>query len=126
MTTWALVGRDELLATIDQQLANQEIRVLVLAGRGGIGKTRALGEAHKASRTVLFADDQLALTAESVEELPWTAPLGIVDDAHRREDLAALIGAATRQPSAPTLVPATRPHRIPRAAHLGATETRTT
>ncbi len=26
--TWALVGRDELLATIDQQLANQEIRVL--------------------------------------------------------------------------------------------------
>ena len=112
--TWALVGRDELLATIDEQLADQEIRVLVLVGRGGIGKTRilrALAEAHQASRTVLFADDQLALTAESVEELPWTAPLVIVDDAHRREDLAALIGAATRQPSAPTLVLATRPHR---------------
>jgi hypothetical protein len=112
--TWALVGRGELIAEIEQQLANRDARVLVLVGRGGIGKTRVLREvanAHKASRTVLFADDQIPLTAESVEELPWTGPLVIVDDAHRRDDLGPLISAATQRQNHPTLVLATRPHR---------------
>jgi hypothetical protein len=112
--TWALVGRGELLATLEQQLANRDVRVLVLVGRGGIGKTRVLREladAHKSSRTVLFADDQIPLTAESVEELPWTGPLVIVDDAHRRDDLGPLIGAAAQRQNHPTLVLATRPHR---------------
>lgn len=111
--TWTLVGRDELLTTVDQQLANQVVRVLVLVGRGGIGKTRvlrALAEAQQTQRTVLLADDQVPLTAESVEELPWTEPLVIVDDAHRREDLGPLI-AATRGSSPPTLVLASRPYR---------------
>jgi hypothetical protein len=112
--TWALVGRSELIAEIQQQLANRNARVLVMVGRGGIGKTRVLREladVHKSSRTVLFADDQIPLTAESVEELPWTGPLVIVDDAHRRDDLGALISAATQRQNHLTLVLATRPHR---------------
>lgn len=113
--TWEFVGRADLLAALSEQIAGGNARVLVLVGRGGIGKTRILrelAEGHKASRTVLFPDDQVPMSAESVEELPWTSPLVIVDDAHRQDDLGPLIGAARRREDPPTLLLATRPHQL--------------
>lgn len=113
--TWELVGRSEILRDLTEQISKGQARVLVLVGRGGIGKTRilrSLADAQKASRTVLFADDNVPITAESVEELPWTRPLVIVDDAHRRDDLDPLIGRVRRNEERPTLVLAIRPQRL--------------
>ena len=113
--TWELVGRTEILRELAEQISKGQARVLVLVGRGGIGKTRilrSLADAQKASRTVLFADDNVPITAESVEELPWTQPIVIVDDAHRRDDLDPLIGSVRRNEGRPTLVLAIRPQRL--------------
>src|SRR5205085_547841 len=112
--TWELVGRADLVRDITEQLESRGVRVLVLPGRGGIGKTRvlrAVADELKARRTVLFADDEVPLSAEAVEELPWTAPVVFVDDAHRRDDLAPLIGAVRRRDDPVTVVLATRPQR---------------
>jgi hypothetical protein len=113
--TWELVGRAEILREFDEQISKGQARVLVLVGRGGIGKTRilrSLADGLKTSRTVLFADDNVPVTAESVEELPWTHPIVIVDDAHRRDDLDPLIGSVRRNEGRPTLVLAIRPQRL--------------
>ncbi len=112
--TWELVGRSEILGDLTEQIS-KEVSVLVLVGRGGIGKTRilrSLADGQRASRTVLFADDNVPITAESVEELPWTRPLVIVDDAHRRDDLDPLIGTTRRKDERPTLILAIRPQRL--------------
>jgi hypothetical protein len=113
--TWELVGRTKILRELAEQISKDQARVLVLVGRGGIGKTRilrSLADAQKASRTVLFADDNIPITAESVEELPWTRPIVIVDDAHRRDDLAPLIGSVRHNEGRSTLVLAIRPQRL--------------
>jgi hypothetical protein len=110
--TWTLVGRDELIADILSAIGDDRVKVVVLSGRGGVGKTRLLKEVAERmtpTRTVLFVDDQVPLTAEIVEELPWTAPLVIVDDAHRRDDLGPLIGRCRRSAHPPTVLLSTRP-----------------
>jgi hypothetical protein len=113
--SWELVGRAEHLAALSGQLADSDKQVLVLVGRGGIGKTRllrAVATDQRSRREVLIADDQVDLSAEFVEELPWTGPLVVVDDVHRRDDLEPLLGAALRGEGSPTLLLATRPHKV--------------
>lgn len=112
--TWELVGRQELLQEILGKLAPNGARVVVIVGRGGIGKTRILRAVAEelADRAVLFADDHIPLTAESVEELPLTDPLVIVDDAHRRDDLGVLIGALRYRSDGLRVILAIRPQRL--------------
>jgi len=113
--SWELVGRAEILQQLAEQLSQGQARVVVLVGRGGIGKTRilrSLADAQKGSRTVLFADENVPMTAESVEELPWAGPLVVVDDAHQRDDLGPLIGRARSGEHHATLVLAIRPYRL--------------
>lgn len=112
--TWELVGREDLVEDLVAKLAPGGVRVAVIVGRGGIGKTRILREVSRriADRTVLFADDHVPLTAQSVEELPQARPVVIVDDVHRRDDLGPLIGAVRFLPDGPSVVLATRPQRV--------------
>ncbi len=113
--TWEFVGRADLLESLRAKLTDGKTKVGILVGRGGIGKTRILRELSQEleqQRSVLFADDSVPLTPESVEELPWTGPLVVIDDAHRRDDLDPLLGSTRRRDDGTFLLLATRPHRV--------------
>lgn len=108
-----LVGRaSELEALVDAALASS-VRVVVLAGRGGIGKTRLLRAAadalSEAGKRTLFTLDGGALTPEVVEDLPLDDTVVFVDNAHRGDVALALLLAATRRRDPLTVVLATRP-----------------
>jgi hypothetical protein len=110
--TWALVGRKEIVEAISVQLAAK--RVVVLPGRGGIGKTRLLRELAErdAEGRVLFAVDDVTITPESVEDLPSVAFTVVVDDVHRRDDLAPLLAGLVRRDRGEKLILSTRPQRL--------------
>jgi hypothetical protein len=113
--TWELVGRDAVVEELERVVTTEGVRVAVLVGRGGIGKTRVLRELcerQAAHTTVLIADENVPLTAEAVDELPWIRALIVVDDAHRREDLNLLLGATRRRDPRPTLLLASRPQGV--------------
>lgn len=112
--TWELVGRAEILDEVVGAVSAADLRAIVLPGRGGIGKTRllrALAE-RLADRRVLFVSDGAELTPADAEALPFAETVVVVDDAHRRDDLAALFAEAIRRTESVTLVLASRPQRI--------------
>jgi hypothetical protein len=107
-----LVGRVHELAELLDGVRTR--RVVILPGRGGIGKTRLLRAGADALTTagerVLFAADGVVLNADLVDFLPRERHVVFVDDAHRRvEDVSILLGAARSQQPGPTLVLAVRP-----------------
>jgi hypothetical protein len=108
--TYALVGRAQELAALDIFLTDLEKLVFVLSGRGGIGKSKVLqafAERAATSHTIYFALPDVAITLDSLNELPLTKTVLIIEDAHRREDLGMLLTYAAR--SRTKLVLATRP-----------------
>jgi hypothetical protein len=108
-----LVGRQALL---DDLLAFSESgreRVLVLPGRGGIGKSRLLREwaerldAAHPSRAVRLLNEGVPVSLEALDDLPAVPCLVAVDDAHNRTDLGLLL-AWLRERSDSKLLLATR------------------
>ena len=116
--TWQLVGRAEILDALIGAVDQADVRAVVLVGRGGIGKTRllrALSERlDQPERRILFALDDAEITAAAVEMPPLDDAVVVVDDMHRRNDLAfpLLVETARRQPGELTIVLATRPQRV--------------
>ena len=115
--TWELVGRDQLVQELAAAIEEPATRIVVVAGRGGIGKTRilrAVAGAAGGSRTVLFARDDAEFTDETVDELPFENAVVIVDDVHRRDpdELGPLLSLIQRRDPPITLVLATRPQRM--------------
>lgn len=107
---WALAGRDDVLG--DLSTALDQKRVVVLPGRGGVGKTRLLRAlAEQRGDRTLFALDDVPITAEAADDLPLTAITVVLDDVHRRDDLGPLLTEAVRRTDA-RLVLATRPQRL--------------
>jgi hypothetical protein len=91
-----LVGRQDLLDILMGFGEWGSERVLVLPGRGGIGKSRLLREwanrldsAHP-SRAVRLLSEGVPLSLESLDDLPAVSCVVAVDDAHRRTDLGPL------------------------------------
>jgi hypothetical protein len=109
--SWTLVGRGDLIARLTSEIERR--RIVIIPGRGGIGKTRLLKElAHRrGDDRVLLALDDVAITPESAEDLPFSAVTVMVDDVHRREDIPTLLTQAIRRTEPVTLVLATRPQR---------------
>lgn len=107
---WSLVGRDEILD--DLAAALERHRIVVLPGRGGVGKTRLLRAlaAQRGDRT-LFALDDVPITSEAVDDLPFAEITVVVDDVHRRDDLGPLLSEAVRRTDT-RLVLATRPQGL--------------
>jgi len=107
-----LVGRDEELAALLGAIASK--RVVVVPGRGGIGKTRLLRAAaadlERDGQRLLFALDGVQLDADLVDLLPREPHVVFVDDAHGRlSDVAVLLAATRSQQPGPNLVLAVRP-----------------
>ncbi len=115
---WSLVGRQQLVSDIGQALASPEVGVILLAGAGGIGKTRvlkALLEQFSAAQSackVRIASPTEEITKGALEELGTADLLLVVDDAHDRDDLQTLFAYAASKESRTKLLLAARPYGI--------------
>lgn len=106
----ALVGRTNELAALEVFLAAPDKLVFVLSGRGGIGKSKVLqvfAERAATSHAIYFVLPDVAITLDSLNELPRSMTALIIEDAHRRDDLGVLLTYAARTRT--KLVLATRP-----------------
>ncbi len=113
---WQIVGRREHLEGILDFLSGGG-PIGCVVGRGGIGKTRLLREiatrVEAQGRPVRFVTTGAELKPEHFELLPTQGQLVvIIDDAHERSDIAAVLRAVTqRNPSAHVLI-ALRPYGL--------------
>jgi transcriptional regulator with XRE-family HTH domain len=93
---WPLIGRTDELSALLSKLEDDHVKVVMLTGTGGGGKSRVVKEAaeryqtaHK-GLTVRFLSPTQEATRESLEELGDNEKLLVVDDAHDRSDLLLL------------------------------------
>jgi transcriptional regulator with XRE-family HTH domain len=93
---WPLIGRADELAALLCKLEDNRIKVVLLTGAGGGGKSRIIKEtaeryqaAHK-GLVVRFLSPTQEATSKSLEELGDDEKLLVVDDAHDRNDLPLL------------------------------------
>jgi hypothetical protein len=99
-----LVGRQALLDDLVAFADSARERVLVLPGRGGIGKSRLLREwaerldAAHPDRAVRLLNEGVPLSLEALDDLPAVPCLIGVDDAHRRTDLGLLLAWLRQRP----------------------------
>src|SRR6266498_5325313 len=117
-----MVGRSEELEGIESFLADEQKKLAVLIGRGGIGKTRLLRAlatyAERAqSMEVRFVAASIMLRSEHFELLPATGRLlVIVDDAHERIDIAELVAGVSRTRPTASFLLALRPYGLAQLA----------
>ena len=111
---FSLIGRVDELERLSQLIADHE-RIVLVSGRGGIGKTRLLTELARgeSARPVRFAAKG-PITAEMFELLPDGAPVVVLDDALNLDSSAESLVAGIRaaRPDA-TVVLSIRPRREP-------------
>jgi|ERR1035441_7307676 hypothetical protein len=73
---WQLVGRSELVSSLDRFCGDEHKRVALLVGRGGIGKSKLLHafaeqfSAKRPKRLLRFVEENIPLTQQSVDDLP--------------------------------------------------------
>jgi hypothetical protein len=116
--SWQLVGRADFVSALDQFSRDKQKRVALLIGRGGIGKSKLLhafakeSSAKSSNRQLWFVEENIPLTQQSIDELPDTPCVIVVDDAHRSENLKPLLAAAVHSGSQKKLLLSTRPQRL--------------
>ena len=112
---WELVGRSDHLRQAHEFVESQEQKIAILTGRGGIGKSKILhafaesfDNEHKGT-SLWFAAERVPLTPDGADYLPFKPCVIVVDDAHRREDLPALLALTRQRPHMIKLVLSCRP-----------------
>ena len=112
---WELVGRSDHLRQTHEFVESPEQKIAILTGRGGIGKSKILHEfadtfddEHKGV-ALWYAAEGVPLTHDSADDLPFKPCVVVVDDAHRSDDLSALLALTRQRPHATKLVLACRP-----------------
>jgi hypothetical protein len=104
-----LVGRQALLDDLVAFADSPRERILVLPGRGGIGKSRLLREwaerveATHPDRAVRLLNEGIQVSPDALDDLPPVPCLVAVDDAHRRPDLGFLLAWARQRPESKLL-----------------------
>jgi len=116
--TWPLVGRVEEIRKLVDALSNELIRVVMLIGSGGAGKSRILKEAiekyassHKAT-TVRFISPTEEAARNNLEALGPSNKILVIDDAHDRTDLPLLFQYAARPSNKAKLLLSFRPYGL--------------
>jgi len=94
---WPLIGLQDELAAVDAAFAEPSVRVVSVLGAAGGGKSRLLREAlerfcaqHRGV-VIHVASPTDEIRAQDLETLGAGPQLLVVDDAHDREDIAALL-----------------------------------
>jgi hypothetical protein len=93
--TWALVGRGETLEKL-HRFVDSTKQVAIIYGPGTVGKTKTLFEFSNSfepkhpGHQLLFLRDGIAITEESIRQIPTQPTVVVVDDVHRRSDLRIL------------------------------------
>lgn len=115
---WELVGRSEHLRQAHEFVESQEQKVAILTGRGGIGKSKILHafaetfEKEHKEMALWFVAEGVPLTPDGADYLPFKPCVIVVDDAHRRDDLPALLALTRQRPHVIKLVLSCRPQGI--------------
>jgi hypothetical protein len=113
-----LVGRDEYLEQI-AAFSRSTKRILLLPGRGGLGKSRVLKEGltqipgTAGHPRALLLRDVTSFDRSMANDLPVGAVTVAVDDAHRMRDLGTLLAVAREYSPRLQLILASRPYGIP-------------
>ena len=115
---WQLVGRSDHLQQAQDFVASRQQKVAILVGRGGIGKSKILHAlAAKFDRehreiSLWFTADEVLLTPDGADYLPFEPCVIVVDDAHRRGDLPTLLALSRQRPNIVKLFLSCRPQGI--------------
>ncbi|MDX2241524.1 MAG: restriction endonuclease [Leptolyngbyaceae cyanobacterium bins.302] len=116
---WQLVGRDTSLAQL-HNFVKSESQIAFLYGRGGIGKTRLVYEFSKtfgtcnAAWVLRFWMEGTPINSESLDELPVTQTVVVIDNADRCDDLPVLLAFAQQHPQILKLIFIIRPGSLER------------
>ena len=111
---YSLVGREDILKAFDMFVESDK-RVGILYGRGGIGKSKLIFEFGKEFEKkhpewqIRFLKEGITLTDEAVKQLPAQKCAIIVDDAHRRDDLKAVLAVGQKYPDRIKTIFSSRP-----------------
>ena len=113
---WPLIGRADELAALLGKLEDDQIKVVLLTGTGGGGKSRIIEEAIERYQSraqgidcpLSFAD--AGGDRQSLEELGEGEKLLVVDDAHDRSDLPLLFQYVAAPENNARLVLSLRPY----------------
>ena len=115
---WQLVGRSDHIRQVHDFVESQQQNVAVLVGRGGIGKSKVLHALadtfdieHK-GMSLWFTAEGVPLTQGGADHLPYEPCVLVVDDAHRRSDLPALLAFSRQRSHATKLLLSCRPQAI--------------
>ena len=99
-------GREEILAQI-QTFLESDKRILILSGRGGVGKSKILYEltkthaSHEGATQLVFLREGVTIPEDSLRQLPARRQtVVVVDDAHRSSDLGVLLNTLNQRPQA--------------------------
>ena len=116
--TWQLVGRSDHIRETHEFMQSPQQNVAILVGRGGIGKSKilhALAESFDAEHegmALWFMAEGVHLTPDGADHMPYQPCVVVVDDAHRRGDLPALLALSRQRRHATKLILACRPQGI--------------
>ena len=115
---WQLVGRSDHIRETHEFIKSQQQNVAILVGRGGIGKSKILHavaesfDAEHEGMALWFMAEGVSLTQDGADHLPYQPCVVVVDDAHRRGDLPALLALIRQRRHATKLILSCRPQGI--------------
>ena len=116
--TWELVGRSSHLHQAHEFVESTSQQVCVLVGRGGIGKSKILHEFSETfdkqhqGMSLWFAADGVPITQDGADYLPYEPCVLVVDDAHRRSDIPALLALSRQRRHVTKLLLTCRPQAV--------------
>jgi hypothetical protein len=113
-TDQTLRGRANLLTQVRAAIDDQLVEVVLLTGRGGVGKTRllrAIADDLQPGRRVIWLRDGIDVVGTLADELPGAPFILLIDDAHRRVDLPSVLATVLDRDVEAKVIVATRPHR---------------
>ncbi len=124
--SWDLLGRESETADLLAALVRPGVRMVLVAGAGGMGKSRLLKEVmttfiqSEPSVCVRFLSSASDPTRQTLDDLGPGPRVLVVDDAHDRDGLGVLFEYAADPSRQTRLILATRNYALDRIQHEAA------